>query len=81
MERKIVYTVQCYSLGLLGSGRDCGIVYGPGFGQCSQGGWEDGYFDWFSGGLDIYQGGLLEPAPRSPCRGRSAAGLHAVLAE
>ena len=33
------------------------------------------------GGLDIFQGGLLEPAPQPPCRGRSAAGLHAVLEE
>ena len=27
------------------------------------GGLEDGYFGWYSGGLDIFQGGLLEPAP------------------
>ena len=54
MGRRIVCTVQCYSLGFQGSGCGCGIDYGPDFGQCSLGGWEDGYFGWFSGGLDIF---------------------------
>ena len=70
-----------FVLGFQGSGRGFGIGYGLDFGQCSLGGLEDGYFGWYSGGLDIFQGGLLEQAPRPPCRGRSAAGLHAVLAE
>ena len=57
------------------------MVSGLDFGQCSLGGLEGGCFGWLSGGLEIFQGGLLEPAPQPPCRGRSAAGLHAVLAE
>ena len=56
-------TLRCYSLGFQGSGHGFGIGYGLDFEQCSLGGSEDGYFGWFSGGLDIFQGGLLEPAP------------------
>ena len=81
MGEKIVCTVRCYSLGFQGSGHGFGIGYGLDFGQCSLGGLEDGCFGWFSGGLDIFQGGLLEPAPQPPCRGRSAAGLQSVLEE
>ena len=80
-KKMIVCTVLCYSLGFQGSGHGYGIGYGLHFGQCSLGGLEDGYFGWFSGGLDIFEGGLLEPASQPPCRERSAVGLHAVLAE
>ena len=80
-EKKIVCTVRCYSLEFQGRGHGFGIGYGLNFGQCSLGGLEGGCFGWLSGGLHIFQGGLLEPAPQPPCRGRLAAGLHAVLAE
>ena len=79
--KKIVCTVRCYSLEFQGSGHGFGIGCGLDFGQCSLGGLEHGWFGWLSGGLEIFQGGLLEPAPQPPCRGRSAAGLHAVLLE
>ena len=62
-KKMIVCTVLCYSLGFQGSGHGYGIGYGLHFGQCSLGGLEDGYFGWFSGGLDILRGDCWNQPP------------------